>query len=233
MTGTAERRCATALSYTLYAYCMCLSTRVGKHANITMARSFTMSVRRMGRGDHLSLSGERLSTNLWLLNIASLTVPLRCSPSRSRSGGSFFHAAAQSPTPRLLHAPRPAQCPQRPEFRTAARELQACRKDTKHFAEEFVDAENRHMADALEPIQLVLGELLPLKANSVTYLRTRSYADPFESRPGGSCGSVSGLLAASVGSRCTCTWRSATCARGFRLMAGRVRQESPPALDRD
>ena len=82
------------------------------------------------RRAHLPLSGERLSTNRWLVNIASLTAPLRCSPSRSRSGGSFFHAVDQSPTPRLLYAPLPAQCPQRPEFRPAARELQAYRKDT-------------------------------------------------------------------------------------------------------
>ena len=130
MTGAAERRCATALSYTLHAYCMCLSVSFGKQANITMARLFTMSMRFVDRRNHLSLSGERLSTNRWLLNIASLTAPLRRSPSPSGSGGSFFHAVDQSPTPRLLHAPRPAQCPQRPEFRPAARELQACRKDT-------------------------------------------------------------------------------------------------------
>jgi len=116
MTGTAERLCATALTYTLYAYGMCLSTRVGKQANVTMARLFTMSVRLVGRRDHLSLSGERVSTNRWLLNIASLTAPLRRSPSLSRSGGSFFHAVDQSPTPRLLCAPLPGQCPLAPRI---------------------------------------------------------------------------------------------------------------------
>jgi hypothetical protein len=70
------------------------------------------------------------TANRWLLKIDSLTATLRCSPSRSRSGSSYFHAVDQSPTPRLLYAPLPAQCSQHPEFRPVARELQACRKDT-------------------------------------------------------------------------------------------------------